>query len=390
MQARAIITTAPWPLAVTARAMVSAAAVMILPLPAGAASPSWQGVWAGQIGTLPVRACFRREDWGGGGTSRAFYYYLSQGKIIPLAQRGDSRLWVEHGERNKDATEPEWTFDSVSASALAGVWRKAGKALPFRLTRAGGTDVETTCGSDAFNLARVKPVRITAKPAVKDGVRYTRLFYNPGPQFSIAVETFVLPESRPGARAVNVALRKTLPALVGTNDDLECEFSGLDGGGGGGYLERTVAPAMITRLWLSTEVSEDSYCGGAHPNSETTHVVYDLTTGKAVDPLDWFAAVAIKQERDHEYTYKRLTPAFRKFLLAQKTVPDAECRSSLEDAEFWDAGLARDGLTLTPQLSHAEAPCENPVILAYARLAPWLNPAGKTAVASVVADIGKR
>ena len=50
----------------------------------------------------------------------------------------------------------------------------------------------------------------------------------------------------------------------------------------------------------------------------------------------------------------------------------------------------RSGLTLTPQLSHAEAPCEEPVTLLYARLARWLNVKGKAAVASVVTDIAAR
>ncbi len=353
--------------------------------------PPWQGVWAGQIGTLPVRACLRHENWGtGGGYSRAFYYYLSQGKIITLAQRGDSTLWVEDGERSKEAGEPGWTFEHVTVAALDGVWRNKGKALPFRLKRVTGTDAETGCDSDEFNLPRVKPFRITSKPAAKDGVPYTRLFYNPGPQFDIAVETFVLPETLPGARAVNAQLRKTLPPPTGTNDYLECEFSGLTSGSAGGNYDLTVAPVMITRRWLATQTNEGTYCGGAHPNSGTSSQLYDRNIGKMVDPIDWFATTAFKTERVGASVVRSVTPAFRTFLLAQKPAPDGECLPSLREAGYWDIGLSRAGMAVTPQLAHVDAGCENPIMIPYARLTHWLNPAGKNAVASVVSDIATR
>lgn len=111
---------------------------------------------------------------------------------------------------------------------------------------------------------------------------------------------------------------------------------------------------------------------------------------RKVDPLDWFAPTAVTQTRDGTDIDKRDTPAFRKFLLAQPASREAECRASLFEAEFWDAGLSRAGMTLTPQLSHAETTCEEPVTVAYVRLKPWLTPAGKATVATVVAAIGSR
>ena len=52
------------------------------------------------------------------------------------------------------------------------------------------------------------------------------------------------------------------------------------------YWDRTVAVPMRGPRFLSYVVTEDVYCGGAHPNGSTWAVVYDLRSGK---PVDWTA-----------------------------------------------------------------------------------------------------
>ena len=75
---------------------------MLAPLAAIAAvlapadSAELAGVWEGTVGSLPVRACFVRRDWGTFGA----YYYLSQRRLIPLdgdeGEASDGALSIKH------------------------------------------------------------------------------------------------------------------------------------------------------------------------------------------------------------------------------------------------------------------------------------------------------
>ena len=356
------------------------------------APPVWQGVWKGTIGALPVRVCLTKRDYGG---PRGYYYYLSQLKIISLEQQGDSKVWIEGS--SPIAGKPAWTFETVSGDLLAGTWRDADKALPFRLDRLvaprgdGLTESDGLCGGMAFNGPRIPPVRITSKPAVKDGVHYTRQFYDPGKQFDIHVESFALPGTTAGERGVNALLRKLLPSSNGTNDYIDCELAGLDSSGGGGNYSLSVVPVMITRNWLATEASEDSYCGGAHPNAGIYPAVYDLAKGVEVDPRDWFGVRAVTRAAlSGGMIAKTLTPAFRAFVLTHQSPPDPKCREALTTADFWDLGLSRKGMTFSPSLAHVDQGCSDAIIVPFGQLARFLNAKGVAAVGSVVADLKAR
>ena len=55
-------------------------------------------------------------------------------------------------------------------------------------------------------------------------------------------------------------------------------------GGANSSWERGVRTAMHGPRFLSFEINDGTYCGGAHPNTGTTAIVYDLVTGT---PVDW-------------------------------------------------------------------------------------------------------
>ena len=57
-------------------------------------------------------------------------------------------------------------------------------------------------------------------------------------------------------------------------------------GRGRGSWERNVAVPMAGPRFLAYEITDNAFCGGAHPNVGTMAIVYDLTTGS---PVDWTA-----------------------------------------------------------------------------------------------------
>lgn len=57
-------------------------------------------------------------------------------------------------------------------------------------------------------------------------------------------------------------------------------------GGKDGSWERTVTVPMRGPRYVSYEIVDDVFCGGAHPDVSTMSIVYDLATGA---PVDWTA-----------------------------------------------------------------------------------------------------
>ena len=59
-----------------------------------------------------------------------------------------------------------------------------------------------------------------------------------------------------------------------------------DAGPGRSSWERAVAVTMRGPGFVSYRITDDAYCGGAHPNNSHAAIVYDLATGA---PVDWTA-----------------------------------------------------------------------------------------------------
>lgn len=333
--------------------------------------PVWQGVWAGTIGALPVRACLsRRADELAVGS----YFYLRTLRTIPLSQQGSSRVWTE-GDDDKG---PRWTFAAVSASALAGSWSDGRRTFPFRLSRVPGDDEGTPCGSDLFSAPRWRPLAVTRAARVQDGVRYVQLTYHAGPAFpDVALDGFALPGDDPATRRINADLRKQVP---GPDADWHaCITGGLDMHGVDGDYRASLQPTLITARWLAADLQTEEDCGGVHPNNNTTPLAWDRRTGAAVDLAGWLNDAALQRHGADRTPPFAVTPAFRRVLI-RAADPDTDCREGLAGADFWDVGLARTGLTFQPELGHADQACAEATPVPWATLRPYLSAAGRAAL----------
>jgi len=351
--------------------------------PAEAAeSSSIEGVWDGTIGNLAIRACFTQEEWGTSGG----YYYLSRLQAITLDQEEGAPSAFSEGDGQPNAATPRWKIDALGASNLAGRWNQGGKALPIALKRLKLQEKEAPCASMLFQGPRLEGIRTLSKPAIKDGIHYTRLILDFRGHFGddLSVETFALPESAPAVRAINTVLRKP---LAGQPDGwLTCIQMASDWRPRGQSNE-IMEPRMLSRRWLVVNHHWDGYCGGAHPDSSDNPMLFDLTTGAEVNLYSWFNDKGVKRERlDGEVEdVVTLRPTFR-YLLMGPRVADDECDDAMRSEEFWNVELTRTGFVFTPELAHVVQACEDDYPLSFAKAGPFLNAEGQKQVAALQAE----
>lgn len=343
--------------------------------------PAWQGVWAGTIGTLPVRACLARR---GDAYAVGSYYYLSKLRPIRLEQQGGSKLWLEGWSSSTGPAQPRWTFDAVGAQLLTGTWADGPRALPFRLTRVTGANTDEPCGSAAFMAPRLRPIRATTARASRDGIAYSRITYHPGPAFEeVSLQSFAMPGSNPATQRINAALRRHIAVEGAAADWRACVAGQLNSMGEDGVYAASITPRMITARWLAAAMDEGGDCGGPHPNSSTTSLLFDRTTGAETALEDWLNATGIQRHRDGDRGYHTIRPALRSVVLRHAGAIEADCRGPVEEEEFWDIGLARTGLSFTPMLAHVVQACAESTVVPWTALTPFLNDAGRAGRATL-------
>lgn len=379
-------------LSATIIATLAHAPVLPAPAPAGA-----EGVWQGTIGTMPVIACLHARD----SELQGSYYYLKHLVPIPLAEKapGQPGGGMTLSE-NLDAPanmQASWTLASPAATRMNGTWKGNGKSFPITLTRLALTkdeQLDSPCGSGAFNGPREKPGTIRTSEARLAGTAYQLLTLDVGKHMDAVLTSFNLAGSGPAVSKVNDQLRKRL--LAEQDMVFECARGMMaEHPQTFEYGSRTT-PVMITARWLVAEETSSAYCGGAHPNYGIGHVTWDLATGSVADPARWLAPAKPASAPAAEETGadQSLPPALDKLVARawtqmQKDAPD--CKDAVTPGETsWALHPTPAGMAFTPQLPHAVHACVDDVVVAWPKVLPFMNSAGKAAVASLLADLKAR
>lgn len=152
---------------------------------------------------------------------------------------------------------------------------------------------------------------------------------------------------------------------------------------------RSVEATMRGPGFLSFTISDNAFCGGAHPNSGTQAIVYDLSTGR---PVDWTAllpsslagtlslqtgmdgtkTVALASRKLFDLYLKLYRPAAAG---AKEIDEDRECREAVAMAgadapppmSAW-LDAKQGGLAVQFDLAHVVQACADPVIIPSATL----------------------
>lgn len=140
--------------------------------------------------------------------------------------------------------------------------------------------------------------------------------------------------------------------------------------------QRTVTVPMRGPGYLTLVASDSLDCGGAHPDSDSFALAYDLRTGT---PLNWEKllpkTLAGKATLDTAADGTRLgvlaSPALTALYL-KLSKPDADCASALHDTDLhfilWP-DAARQGVAMQPSgLPHVIAACGNDAVIPLATL----------------------
>lgn len=347
------------------------------------AAPEWVGAWRGTIGALPVSVCLEapRESW-----THGAYYYHSRMRSIGLERQADAS-WIEHGEGGAEITGT-WRIANEGADRLRGEWQAGGRQLPVALERvpvAALPDPQTSpCGTREFFAPRIRPATLVQRPLRLGSFDYTGLTWNVGPGFAdVVLESFEFPAARPGDAPINAALRLDPDKLVGAGAYLSCVMDAMQFGTSDGDYQVINEPIHASRAFIGVKAYNGGYCGGAHPFHSYGYQTWDRETGGQIQLGEWlrpeaFARVRYPGSTDTSY---QATPAFARFLASHIRFDEPECRSMVEEEQFWDIGLTDTGMIFTPGLSYAATPCIDDAAIPYAQLTRWLNSVGRAGVA---------
>ena len=140
--------------------------------------------------------------------------------------------------------------------------------------------------------------------------------------------------------------------------------------------QRTIAVPMRGPGYLTLVASDNLFCGGAHPDTDSFALAYDLHTGA---PLNWERllpkTLAGKATLDSAADGTRLgvlaSPALTALYL-KLSKPDADCAPALRDTDLhfilWP-DAARQGVTMQPSgLPHVIAACGDDAVIPLATL----------------------
>ena len=364
------------------KAWLAGLASAVLTAPAAAADPAtppaWDGVWQGSIGALPVRVCLQS----GSGWEVGAYYYPSQNKLIRL-EHGSAGSWTEHAGV-PDKSGGRWQIEQSDAG-LRGTWQGGGKTLPIVLAPVAlGPDDQSACGSLAFLAPRLRPVTERRTAATINRVAVTRIEYHVAPWFkdSVSLSSFAITPRMPGDAAINEQLRLAPDSPGSEADYQECVAANIAMVGADGSFELLNEPYVLRPKFLTVSQQASYFCGGAHPDSESSWRTFDRTTGKLLNPAQWFGkAGSDDSDADGAAALLMPTPALRRAIVRRMTFDFSECRETVATANYWYTGLTSTGIVFAPSLPHVAMACSDDVVVPFASLRPYLTPAGKSALA---------
>ena len=161
--------------------------------------------------------------------------------------------------------------------------------------------------------------------------------------------------------------------------------------GGKADWTRTIEVTMRGPRYLSYLVTDNAYCGGAHPNVGMTAIVYDLTTGAPVDwtkllPPQLAGGVALNETMDGTrmvtLSSRRLYDLYMRQYRQGDRATDKDCIEAMEQAgaeappamtPWLDARTG--GLGVQFDTAHAVEACADPLVLPLATLRAENTPA---------------
>jgi hypothetical protein len=175
-------------------------------------------------------------------------------------------------------------------------------------------------------------------------------------------------------RRINAALQRLDATVRAAAADCRKSAEGPDAADAG--WSRSVEVAMAGPVYLSLVIRDDAFCGGAHPNTATMSIVYDLRSGRPVDwrkllPSSLTGKVALAEGMDGTRMVTLASPQLQALYLKgyRKTElgTDPQCTDAVATDDppasmVW-LDARQGGLAVQFDLAHVVQACANPVVI---------------------------
>jgi hypothetical protein len=188
------------------------------------------------------------------------------------------------------------------------------------------------------------------------------------------------------AAPADEAERKINAAVARLDARLEKSLAecGKNAGRNGGDWSRMIEVTMRGPRYLSYTITDNVYCGGAHPDIGDTAIVYDLTTGAPVDwsqllPPELVGVAALNETMDGTKMVtlqsRRLYDLYMQNYRLGSHADAKDCIDAMQEAgadgppaitPYLDAKTG--GLGIEFDVAHVVAACVDPVVLPLATL----------------------
>jgi hypothetical protein len=350
------------------------------------------GIWRGTIGDSKVMVCLERPYT----LNASMYYYLRHRFSIALSLNGNfGATWDEAqpGAQASDSSKPAavWTLQSPVGDVMDGTWSAVdgSREVPIQLTRIADAGKSLGAGCDAvdgssarlaFNAPRVASQKLSINQPKVGGFREISALDG-------HVSMAELPASMPYAARFNAAMHDWLADKIAGY--YECASSSL--GGTPDYNETSDIDLMAAP-WLVVKESYSVFCGGAHPSSDTSYMVWNLATGKTVNPWDFIKDshwdyMKKAQHCDNADDCERRPPPKLDALLRARfrhdSAGDSDCEGSLDAWPGYVLHPEKGGLVFSTDFAFVRQACDEDIELSWKALKPFLTSQGKDAMRSL-------
>ncbi len=183
-------------------------------------------------------------------------------------------------------------------------------------------------------------------------------------------------------RRINAAVKRLDDKVRKAAADCRKDAAGTPAGADANW-SRSVAVTMHGPRFLSYSISDDAFCGGAHPNTSTMAIVYDLQTGQPVDwtkllPALLTGKVTLSDGMDGTKMVTLSSPVLHALYLAayrprsgaaKKDTEDDECREAVASADSGPPAMMawldakENGLAVQFDLAHVVQACADTVVI---------------------------
>jgi hypothetical protein len=338
-----------------------------------------RGVWRGTKGKKAIVACFNYNDSRQNGRfalwNNGSYYYITDLKPIALAS-GEGASWHSYSYEGdvRDVGEDQWSFSVPANGVMDGVWqdKKTGETLPVHLTLVDGGSDEKACARDSYNLRLEESIPKVAEKGkiVKfSSERFWREWRFLGQQ------TIELIGPDPALAQINSLLKPDQSKKA-----LEEYFQwrrqslGISGDIDPGEL-LTAWPIYWDSNFITIAfLSETPRCESCSCAPRSWNRTWDAKTGEEVDLWQWIEGSSRENSQ-----WSQLSLKLRKFLYKQAP----------PEGRYYTITLGKTGLHIDDDY---DEPFDDPgmdhvpksFLVPYEKLYPFLSPAGKKAIDSIL------